>query len=510
MDLGQYFLSTLNTRPHHKHFLLPQFRRKAVSNLSKMGSVSNNFEYSSLKKLLKDTSAEVLLPSDGAVYEESLIRWSEHCIKRAAAVIRVRTADDVSAALKHLGPNNVPFTVRGGGHSTSGSASIEDGVVIDLSKMRKVTVDAEAKTIKAEGGTIWEDVDVEAAKYGLATVGGTVNHTGVGGLTLGGGYGYLTGKYGLTIDNLISVDVVLASGELVTASETSHPDLFWAIRGAGQNFGVTTTFTFRVYPQSNPVFAGPLVFLPDKIPAIVNFANKFHTTNDGNQALLWGFSAPPPGNAPVVLTQLFHNGTEEEGKAIFADLFALDPIANMTSMIPYEKLNSLLNHAAGFDGRKRFGGGAFKLPLDPDFVVQLHTEFSAFTMSHERVNESMLLFETVPYGKVVEVPNDKMSFSNRGDYYNLAAMFKWFDPALDEKIRSFSYNLLKKASGSAASRSQDGGVAQYGNYSDVDVAANEIFGANVKRLEELKHKYDPENRFSHGTRLTPRPLVVVN
>ena len=116
-----------------------------------------------------------------------------------AAVVRVTSADDIAATLAQIRKHNIPFTVRGGGHSTSGAASIEDGIVIDLSKMRKVTVDPEAKTIKAEGGTIWEDVDVEAAKYSLATVGGTVNHTGVGGLTLGGGYGYLSGKYGLTI-----------------------------------------------------------------------------------------------------------------------------------------------------------------------------------------------------------------------------------------------------------------------------------------------------------------------
>jgi FAD/FMN-containing dehydrogenase len=206
-----------------------------------MVSGSGKFDYPSLKELLKDTTAEVLLPGDGEEYEKSIERWSEHCIKRAvslpdyiylqgrvyrsialiqgkAAVIRVRSADDVSATLAQIREHSIPFTVRGknahvtdaheaqidsfvtgGGHSTSGAASIEDGIVIDLSKMRKVTVDVDAKTIKAEGGTIWEDVDVEAAKFGLATVGGTVNHTGVGGLTLGGGYGYLTGKYGLTI-----------------------------------------------------------------------------------------------------------------------------------------------------------------------------------------------------------------------------------------------------------------------------------------------------------------------
>jgi hypothetical protein len=342
-----------------------------------------------------------------------------------AAVVLVKSTSDVSATLEQIRKYKLPFTVRGGGHSTSGAASIEDGLVIDLSKMRKVTVDAEAKTITAEGGTIWEDVDVEAAKYGLATVGGTVNHTGVGGLTLGGGYGYLTGKYGLTIDNLLSAEVVLASGETVTASSTSHPDLFWAIRGAGQNFGVVTRFTFRGYPQANPVFAGPLVFPPTALPKIVEFMNKFHETNDGNQALLVAFSSPPPQNAPVILTLLFHNGPEEEGKAIFADLFALDPIVDVTGMVPYPVLNSLVNGSAGFDGRKQFGGGAFKLPIDAAFVEGVYKEFQDFVESKENLGQSMMLWEVVPYQKVIEVPNSSTSFANRGDYYNVATMFKW-------------------------------------------------------------------------------------
>ena len=184
--------------------------------------------------------------------------------------------------------------------------------------------------------------------------------------------------------------MILASGEQFNASATSHADLFWAICGAGQNFSVATAFTFQAYAQKNPVFAGP-VFLPDKIPHIVAFANKFHATNDGNYTMLWGFSAPPPANTPVVLTQLFPNGTKDEGKSFFADLFQLGPIANMTSMIPYENLNSLLNSSAGFDDRKQFGGSAFKLSLDPDFVTQLHADLTAFTTSHARVNESMLL-----------------------------------------------------------------------------------------------------------------------
>ncbi|CBX94977.1 similar to FAD linked oxidase domain protein [Plenodomus lingam JN3] len=476
-----------------------------------MGSATA-FDYSSLKKLLGNTTAEVLTPDDGQAYESSLVRWSEHCIKRAAAVVKVKSADDVSATLAQIRAHNIPFTVRGGGHSTSGAASIEDGIVIDLSSMRKVTVDPQTKTVTAEGGTIWEDVDFEAAKYDLAAVGGTVNHTGVGGLTLGGGYGYLSGRYGLTIDNLVSANVVLASGEQVVASATSHPDLFWAIRGAGQNFGVTTAFTFQGHDQKNPVFAGPLVFPTEKLPQIVEFANKFHATNNGDQAMIIGFSAPPPANVPVIMTVLFCNGTEEEGKAFYGDLFKLGPIANHTSMIPYKKLNSLLNDGAGFDGRKQFGGGVFKAPLQFNFVKQLHTDFTDFAMSHEGMNSSMLLLEMMPYKKVMEISNEEMSFSNRGEYYNVSSMVKWFDPAFDAEVRTFSREMLAKATEKSLNGTQKekSGVGLYSNYAPVDADPKNLFGANVKRLEELKHKYDPDNLFRHGNRLTPRPRVVVN
>jgi hypothetical protein len=240
-------------------------------------------------------------------------------------------------------------------------------------------------------------------------------------------------------DNLLSVDIVLASGLLVTASTTQNADLFWAIRGAGQNFGVVTAFTFRGHPQPNPVFAGTLVFPPEKIPQIVEFANKFHEKNTGDQAMLWGFSAPPPNNAPVVLTQIFHNGPENEGRQFFADLIALNPLVDTTSMIPYAQLNSLLNHASGFDGRKAFGGGAFKLPLNPAFVQGLHAEFCEFTLEkNERMGESLMLWETIPYKKVREVGNEECAFSNRGEYYNVATCFKWLIP-IPNSIHSQPY-----------------------------------------------------------------------
>lgn len=456
---------------------------------------------------LKSSSAEILTP-DAPGYEDSIKRWSDTCIKRAAAVVKVTSAMDIASVLAFAKEKSIPIVVHGGGHSTSGGSAIEGGIVIDLCKMRQVSVDAEKKTITAQGGCIWENVDIEAAKYGLATVGGTVNHTGIGGLTLGGGYGYLSGRYGLTLDNLLSVKLVLADGKLVTASENENADLFWAVRGAGQNFGVVTEFVFRAYEQKE-VYAGMLMFPPDKIPEIVAFANHLHEVTNGDQCLLFGFTCPPPMNAPVVVAAIFFNGPAAAAEEFFAPLIALGPVVNTASTIPYDALNSLLNPACGFGGRKLFGGGNITMPLDPAFVLSIRDEYMEFINTHEGMGESLLLFEQIPYQKILETSNEAMAFANRGKYYNVATCFKWYDTALDAEVRTFSRTFMNKISQEGGldrnRKVGDGeGVGQYANYANHDVSPTVLFGSNAARLQELKKKYDPENLFNKNHRLLPQ------
>lgn len=179
----------------------------------------------------------VLSPGDDG-FKQSLIRWSHAAIKPAGVVVQPGTAEEVSTAVTYATANKISLVIMGGSHSTSGSSSSDGGMVIDLRRMNSVKVDTGAKTVAFGGGCKWKEVDEECAEHGLATVGGTVNHTGVGGLTLGGGYGWLSSKHGLTIDNLVGVELVLADGRIVNASDSENQDLFWAVRGAGQNFGV--------------------------------------------------------------------------------------------------------------------------------------------------------------------------------------------------------------------------------------------------------------------------------
>ena len=184
-------------------------------------------------------SGIVLTPDDGDLYERSLLRWSHAAIRRAALVVQPTSALEVSISVKYATENDISLVVMGGGHSTSGASSSDGGMVIDLRRINSVQVDPTGQSVTFGGGCKWKEVDEACSQHGLATVGGTVNDTGVGGLTLGGGYGWLSSKYGLTIDNLLEVEVVLADGSVNTASEQENADLFWALRGAGQNFGVS-------------------------------------------------------------------------------------------------------------------------------------------------------------------------------------------------------------------------------------------------------------------------------
>ncbi|KAF2501268.1 FAD-binding domain-containing protein [Lophium mytilinum] len=477
-----------------------------------MGSTNQDI-YAELAAEFKAAGSKATVLTPGMPgYDESIKRWSDTCEKRAHATIHPRTTPDIQRTLAFAHTHTIPLVIRGGGHSTSGASATSTGIVLDLSSLRTVTVDPTALTITAGGGTTWADVDAAAARHGLATVGGTVNHTGVGGLTLGGGYGHLSGAHGLTIDNLLAVRMVLADGSSVRAAADEHADLFWAVRGAGQNFGVVTEFVFRAHPQREAVFGGMLVFPGEKLGGVVEFANWFHAGNDGRQTLLFGFTAPPPHGVAVVVVAVFYNGTETEGRGFFAPLWELGPLVDGTRSMPYEELNGILNEGQGFGGRKSFGGGNFTLPLEPKLVEGIRDDFMAFVQGHEDMGESLMLFEGVPFKKINEVASDATAFANRGEYYNVATMFKWYDEKLDGEVRAFSKALLKKASEDAGvwKKGKEGqGVGQYANYAELDHDATEMFGKNTKRLAELKEKYDPGNVFrSHRLGAKPAEVIV--
>lgn len=450
-----------------------------------MGSAGD--QYDTLRKSIK--LGRVLVPgADG--FEDSLNRWSETCIKLAAVIVKPANAAEAGEAVKFATAHNIKLVVKGGGHSTSGASSSEGGMVIDLGLMRSVEVDVGAKTVTFGGGCTWKDVDDQAWKHGLAAVGGTVNDTGVGGLTLGGGFGWLSARYGLACDNLISAEMVLADGSVVAASDKENPDLFWAIRGAGHNFGIATSFTMKAHEQTNNVYTGFAVWPLDQLQAMVDFTNYFHEQKNPNSSMLWGPACAPPTGDPVIMGLIFYNGTEEEAKAFYKPI--LDVVAmNMAQMKPYPDANGQLGGPMARPKRKLQGGATFVSPLTSEYVEAIFEKFFPFVKEHH-APMSMIAFELMMNEKIRAVGPQETAFAGREDAYNVGTLWQWDDPNEDVAIRTFNHDIIQwmKERGSR-------GITQYINYAGADdqITPEKAYGPNVKRLEELKTKYDPDNVF---------------
>jgi hypothetical protein len=423
-------------------------------------------------------------------------------------VVKPRSAQEVSAAIIFANNHGIPFTACGGGHATSGTSSSEGGMVIHLEHLNAVSVDPVAKTVTFGGGCRWSDVDDAAWTHGLATVGGTVSHTGVGGLILGGGFGFLTGLHGLTIDVLLAVEVVLADGSIVTASATENTDLFWALRGAGASFGVVTSFTSRAFSQGN-VWAGALIFSPDKLDALVEWAGELIAVNDGKQfAILALAFGPPPERHPCIVLQAFHNGSEAEGRAgIFGKAIAIGPIVDMMEEMPYPKANALGNELFGPGQRWLFGAANATAPLDPSAfhatADKFYTHIAEETAAGNDMRSSIVGWELMALDKVLSVDFAATAFANRGRYFNVATIMNWTDPGRDGAVREWNRELAASIRERGHKAGDGTGVGQYANYLSGSISAEGAFGSNAERLVALKARYDATNRFDKVWKLSP-------
>jgi hypothetical protein len=310
--------------------------------------------------------------------------------------------------------------------------------------MCKVVVDPTSKTVAVQGGATWRDVDTATAREGLAIVGGTLDLSGVAGTTLGGGYGWLTGRYGLSVDNLLSVRIVLADGEVTVASDTEQPDLFWALRGAGPAFGVVTELVFQAHDQKSPVFGGLLIFSAERLREVVEFANTFRIRSTKDQGFFFGFTCPPPERKAAVFAILFYNGSIKEAESFFSPLLSLRPIVNETDMMPYERLNTAIERFTSSTGRKSIGGINITLPLDFQRVWHLFQKFETIISTNRRVEESTLTFQLLPYAEAARVPVEATACANRGLNYNACVIFCWHDPDQDKNMHNLQQEFLKE------------------------------------------------------------------
>ncbi|KAJ5143431.1 FAD linked oxidase N-terminal [Penicillium bovifimosum] len=465
----------------------------------------NSAAIEALRSRLKN--ATIYTP-DSEGYKKSLIRWSDTGTKYAGIVVQPVDAADISAALLWAQENSLDLAVKGGGHSTAGTSSSDGGLVIDLSRMNQVTVDVAKKIITAQGGATWKEVDEAGAVHGLAAVGGTVNHTGVGGLTLGGGYGWLSGQYGLTIDNLLSATVVLADGNIVTASATENTDLFWGLRGAGYNFGVVVDFTYQAYEQKDPVFSGILGYTPDKLEEIMDALNESLANPDARFGAMCIFALGPEGAEPMVLVLGFFNGSHEEGEEKFASFTALKPVLNTLDMIPYSMVNTLQNPQATYGDRKSFKGIFYEPPLDPKFARTIFNDFMAKIQAEEDLTNSAIILEFTDMRKICEVPLTATALASRNPTQNGIIYLRWTDPSRDLEHRAWARGIQAKWKVELDARTKHQGgesnVPQYINYAEPgDSVVNNIYGGNLERLQGIKAKYDPTNVFH---KMQPIPM----
>ncbi|KAJ5780365.1 hypothetical protein N7457_005525 [Penicillium paradoxum] len=483
-------------------------------------------KFESLMQALPD--AEIFVPGYLG-YEDRLKRWSASCIKPAAIIVCPRNAFEVSIALRYAVEHRVfPLAVCGGGHSTSGDNCSSGGMVIDLRKIRSTSVDLERQTVTFGGGCTWDDVNCALWNHGLATVGGTVGDTGVGGLILGGGYGYLTGRRGLALDCLVSCEVVLANGDVVTASKEKNAELFWALRGAGANFGIVTHFTSQGYPQGDS-WAGFLGYQPQKLPALVEFGNRFMAAMDGNSMFSLIIGNFIPKNGSGIMALVFYNGPEEEGKKFFKPLFDLEPLADTTSMVSYPDLNMMFNrYPRGPDGRHLLGGANFTFPLDVNAAQEISDYFWETTKKAENENlrGSTIAFEYYPTQQIRQVAIGETAFANRGQFAPICITVNWTDESKDKSARLLLRNISRYITDRVAWKGDENsdGTSVYGNYLSEPfdfllrfgtsrlvaksylgsiTKAEKVYGPNSPRLRKLKKKYDPNHVFRKIVNLSP-------
>ena len=425
-----------------------------------------------------------------ASYDQARRVWNGMVDRSPEIIVRCATTADVVAAVSFARDKGLVLAVRGGGHNAAGLGVCDDGLVIDLSPMRAVKVDTAQRIAYVQGGALWRDLDAATHPHGLATTGGLISTTGVGGLTLGGGLGWLMRKHGLACDNVLAVEIVTADGQVRRASATENPDLFWAVRGGGGNFGVVTSFEFRLHPVST-LYAGMLVFPGPRAPQVLRTYRDV-AMNAGDELTVFAGLMTSPDGHPIIAIFPAYNGPVKQAEAAVKPFRDLGPVADQVSEMPYPALQSMLDD--GFpSGLHVYWRSDFLKGLPDEALDMLVDRFSAITSPL-----SALLIEQFG-GAVARVPADETAFAQRDALFNLAIISRWADPA----TATTHIDWAKKTS-DVARPFASGGV--YVNYLGAEGAdrVRAAYGAKYDRLVAVKQKYDPKNLFSVNQNIQPR------
>ena len=444
----------------------------------------------SLTQLASHLRGSVVFPSDASY--DSVRRVYNACVdRRPAAIVRCAGASDVIRAMAFAREAGLPLSIRGGGHNVGGRAVCDDGVMIDLSNMKSVRVDQARKRVHAEPGVTYKDFDHETQAFGLATTGGTVSATGIAGLTLGGGIGWLMRVHGLACDNLVSADLVTAEGRLVHASRDENADLFWGLRGGGGNFGVVTSFEYQLH-SLGPIVAGMLVHPIARARDLWRFHRDTMSKAPDEVIAFTGLLCGPDGQ-PIAVQVPAYIGTVADGEKALAPFRSFGPpVADMVAPTPYVQLQQLFD--AGLpSGLYNYWTSNFLKGLS-DEVIDIVV--GGFAQAPTPL--CVLLLEPLG-GAVRRVSESESAFTLREGDYNLAIVGRWADPADAERTIAWAKQINRQLAPFSLE-------STYVNYLPEDeggrVAA--IYGAaRYKRLQDLKRKYDPQNLFRMNANIEP-------
>ena len=454
--------------------------------------MSTTLDSALVADLAGEVSGSVLGPQD-AGYDTARAVHNGLIDRRPELIVRCRTTNDVVAALGLARRTGLEVSIRGGGHNVAGRAVTDGGVMIDLAEMKGVAIDPDEATATAEGGVIWGELNDAAAEHGLAVTGGAVSGTGIAGYTLGGGLGWLMAKYGLAADNLLAVELVTAEGDILHVDAASHADLFWALRGGGGNFGVATSFTYRLHPVRTIV--GGLIAHPiEAAPELLRFYRDAVADASDDLTVFAGLVHAPDGSgAKLAALVVFHTGDPGEAERDLDPFKAWgSPLLVEVGPVPYPVMNTLLD--AGFPpGSLNYWLSSFTRGL-PDELIDLTVERFATVPSPM----TAILLEHF-HGAVTRVGVTEIAVPHRSQGWNLLIPSVWTDPADTKTNIAWSRDTF-------AAMQPHFSTGRWLNYLGDDQAEDAIraaYGPNYDRLREVKRRYDPDNVFHLNHNVAP-------
>jgi len=435
-------------------------------------------------------SGSLVLPGDDDYHSARRV-WNGMIDKRPAIIAYCANPADVVESIAFARETGLPMAVRAGGHNIAGKSLCDDGLVLDLSRMRSVTVDPEARTARAEGGALLADLDVASQAHGLATTTGVNSDTGLVGLTLGGGIGRLGRKHGLSCDNIVSAEVVAADGQILTASESDNADLFWALRGGGGNFGVVTEVVYRLHPLGPAVLAGSLIYRWRDARAALRLYAEFSVAAPDEISADAALVTLPGGDRAVSISAFYAGPLEEGERALQPLRSALTPLEDRIGAIPYVELQRAGD--ATFPHGDRFFWKAQFLRTIPDAAIDALMDIYPAAPSPR----SLFVFQQVG-GAIARMPAEQSAYANRDAAVDAFPVSIWTDPAQDEPNvawASAAYEAMRPFGTSGVY------VNNLGDEGEDRVRA--AYGANYLRLAALKRKFDPTNLFRANQNVRP-------